>query len=66
MTIAELIAELQGKDPAALVVIDREYHSNWYLDTPDGLEDRWVKPNEGEFDTSVEGADGAVPAVRIW
>lgn len=66
MTVAELIAELQTKDPEALALIDCEYHGNWFMDFPNGLQDQWVVRNGGDFDSVDEGTEGAAKAVRIW
>lgn len=66
MTVAELIAELQAKDPEALVVIDTEHHGWWSLEAPNGLQDKWVVSNSGEFAPVDEGTKDAARAVRIW
>jgi hypothetical protein len=67
MTVAELIAELQTKDPAALVVMEYEHKGWWSLDTINGIQDKWVtRSGPLDYDTVDEGTSGAVKAVRIW
>lgn len=66
MTAAELIAELEKLAPDTLVVIDTEHHGWWSLDLPNGLQDKWVKPSGGDYESVDEGTEGAVRAVRIW
>lgn len=66
MIVAELIAELQTKNPDSLVVIDVENHGWWSLDTINGLQDISVKRRGPDFETVEEGTSGAIEAVRIW
>lgn len=67
MSVAELIAELQTKNPDSLVVIDVENQGWWSLDTIKGLQDISVKRRGPDFVELVEeGASGAIEAVRIW
>lgn len=66
MTVAELIAELETRDPETLVVVDVEYHGNWSMELPNGLQDKWVLPAGGEYQSVDEGTEGAAKAVRIW